>query len=737
MYLKSKLLNKETDKKIEALIEKMTLEEKIGQLNQVSLSDVGAFNISAEDKLKMFQNGQISEEEYKKSLNDSKRLSENEEAIRKGLVGSYLGIDNPENIKYLQKIAVEQSRLSIPLLIGCDVVHGYKTTFPIPLAESCSFDDELFFETAAAAAKECKRAGINWTFAPMIDISRDARWGRIAESMGQDTYLAKKFAKQKVKGFQGEDLSADDKIAACAKHFIAYGACEGGRDYNTVDISLEKLYEVYLPPFESAVDSGVCTVMTSFNDINGVPMTANKPLLKDLLREKMGFDGVIVSDAGALYQCITQGYSEDKMSVAEQAFSAGVDIDMTSNIYIKYLKDCVKSGKISEKDIDNSVRNILRLKFALGLFENPYRDISNEENRLCDKDNFELAKKSALHSAVLLKNNGILPIDREKYKNITLIGELCDSTDENHGCWSYYSEHRYDVTLKEALEKEGVHYIRAYGVKDICEDELEKAIENSDLIIACLGESADMSGEAHSYADISLSESQKKAVKMLKSSKKPFVAVLYNGRPMCVADVDESACAVLEGWQLGTRMGEALADILFGRFNPCGKLTVNFPYKSGECPSYYNRVETGRPALNDEATWCSKYDDGRVKPIYPFGYGLSYTSFEYGNLSVEVKENEVVATVDIENTGECDGYEIAQLYIKDLFASRIRPVRELKGYKKVFLKVGEKKSVEFTVPFEELEFYDFNLNRILEKGKFKVFVGGNSNADLSAEFELK
>lgn len=736
MYLKSKINNEETEKRIDELIREMTLDEKIGQLHQVAPSVVGAFDISEEELESMLQAGRITQEEYESSKS-GKFLDVNEIAIRKGEIGSLLGVSDPQRINRMQRIAVEESRLHIPLLIGCDVIHGCYTTFPTPIAESCSFDDELFEQTAAAAAKEARAVGINWTFAPMLDISRDARWGRIAESMGQDTFLAGNYAKQKVKGFQGEDLSDKTKIAACAKHFLAYGACEGGKDYNTVDMSPAKLFDVYLPPFAKAVEAGVASVMTSFNDINGVPMTANKWLVKDVLHNELGFDGVVVTDATAVRELIAHGYSKDMRAAAKDAFTAGVDIDMNSHAYSDYMKQMVEDGEISVTDIEKAVKNVLRLKFALGLFENPYG--IGEENSAVPytTENLELAKKAALHSAVLLKNNGILPIDKEKYKNISLIGELGDLVRQNYGCWSYYAKDDYTVTLKSALEQEGVSYNRCYGVHDeLNEEEFESATKDADLIIAVLGEDSDMSGEAHSYADISLPQSQINVVKRLKETDKPFICVLYNGRPLCISEVDESADAVIEAWQLGTKMGDALADIIFGRFNPCGKLTSNFPYKSGECPSYYNHPNTGRPALSNDEPWTCKYDDGNITPIYSFGYGLSYTTFEYSDLKIKKDESDLKVSVTITNSGDYDGYEVAQLYICDKFASKVRPVRELKGYKKLYLKQGESETVTFTLPFTQLGFYNDRLEYVVENGDFDVFVGTDSNCTLKAQFTL-
>lgn len=736
MHLKSKKLSVDTENKIKNLLAEMTLEEKIGQLNQVSPSPVGAFEIPEEELEKMLESGRITKEEFEYSKQND-LFDRNEEDIRKGRIGSLLGVSEPKKINRLQRIAVEETRLHIPLLFGCDVIHGHSTVFPIPLAESCCFDDEMFKKTACVAAKEARANGINWTFAPMVDISRDARWGRIAESMGQDTFLAENYAKSKVEGLQGEDISDVNKIAACAKHYLAYGACESGRDYNSVDISMAKLYEVYLPPFKAAVKAGVASVMVSFNDINGVPMTANKLIIKGILRDELGFGGVLVSDATAIKELIAHGLSEDEKTASFHAFSAGVEIDMNSKCYISNLENLVHSGKINIKDIDKAVSDVLRLKFALGLFEKPYCDEDRIESVSCTDESLAIAKESALHSTVLLKNNGVLPIDKNKYKNISLIGGLSDNLKENYGCWSWYGKDEHTVTLKDALEKDGVNYHRCYTLNDeIDENEWAQATKNADLIIAVLGENANMSGEARSFADISLSKTQVEVVKRLKALDKPFVCVLYNGRPICIPEVKESADAIVEAWQLGTKMGEALADILFGRFNPCGKLTTDFPNKSGECPTYYNHLSTGRAPKFDGEPWTSKFEDTKITSLYSFGHGLSYTKFDYSDLKIEKTENCVNVSVTVANIGDFDGYEVAQLYIHDKFAEKVRPVKELKGYKKFYLKKGETKRIEFCLPYSKLGYYTEKLEYIVEKGDFEIFVGTSSKDNIKAEFTL-
>ena len=730
MYHKTRYTEQQIENAVDELLSKMTLKEKIGQLHQVGPSPVGAFDIPDEDLKKMIATGQITQEEYELSKT-KKVLDRNFQNVKDGNIGSYLALSDPDRINKMQKIAAEQSRLHIPLLIGCDVIHGFNTVFPIPLAESCSFDDELFFDTARVAAKEARAAGINWTFTPMLDISRDARWGRIAESMGQDTYLACRYAKQKVDGLQNGDLADSGSIAACAKHYLAYGACEGGKDYNSVDMSYEKLFDVYLAPFESAVNAGVASVMASFNDINGVPVAANRFMLTDVLKDRLGFGGVVVSDAGEIWQNVTHGYSKDDITAGRDALHAGVDIDMTSSIYTRYLEGLIAKGEISEDELDESVKRVLRLKFALGLFDNPYSDAERLKELSCSKEHLDLAKKAALHSTVLLKNNGILPIDKSKYKNIYLIGALAGKVRECFGCWTLYGKDEYVTTLSAALEKENVKYLPCYDVNgEIDDEQLNEVLHNADLIISVLGENIDMSGEAHSYADISLSQTQKDVVEILSQSNIPFVGVLMNGRPMCVSDLDAAADAVIEAWQLGTKMGDALADILFGRFNPCGKLTSDFPYKSGECPAFYNHLSTGRAARDNDTPWTAKYDDGNVNPLYCFGHGLSYTTFEYSNLAIEKHDDYADISVKIKNTGKYDGYEVAQLYIHDMFASRVRPVRELKGYKKVFIKSGEETTVTIKLPFDELKFYNQKLEKVLESGDFEIFVGTDSAAKL-------
>ena len=730
MYHKTRYSEQELETAVEQLISKMTLQEKIGQLQMAGPSPVGAFDISDEDMQKMIESGQITKEEYELSKTE-KVLDRNFEKIKDGIIGSYIALAEPSRIDKVQQIASEHSRLHIPLLIGCDVIHGFNTVFPIPLAESCSFDDELFFDTARASAKEARAAGINWTFTPMLDISRDARWGRIAESMGQDTYLASRYAKQKVEGLQNGDLADIGSIAACAKHYLAYGACEGGKDYNSVDMSFEKLFDVYLPPFESAVNAGVASVMASFNDINGIPVSASRFWLTDVLKDRLGFGGAVVSDAGGIGQNVTHGYSKDDETAARDGLHAGVDIDMTSNAYTRYLEGLISKGEIGEEELDESVRRVLKLKYALGLFDNPYSDSKLLDEISCCNEHLELAKKAALHSSVLLKNNGILPIDKSKYKNIYLIGALGDKVRECYGCWAFYGKDEYVTTIRTALEKENVKYLPCYDVNgEIDEEQLTEVLQNADLIISVLGENIDMSGEAHSYADISLSQTQKDVVEILRQSKVPFIGVLMNGRPMCISDLDAAADAVVEVWQLGTKMGDAVSDILFGRFNPCGKLTSDFPYKSGECPAFYNRMNTGRPAYNNDTPWSAKYDDGNIHPLYAFGHGLSYTVFEYSDLTIEKHDNSADISVKIKNTGNYDGYEVAQLYVRDLFASRVRPLRELKGYQKVFIKAGEEKTVTINLPFDELRFHNYKLEKVLEPGDFEIFVGTDSTAEL-------
>lgn len=724
----------EIDIKIKHLLGKMTLEEKIGQLHQVGSSPVGGFEISLEEKKKLYESGQITKEQYDREISGIK-FDTQENDVREGKIGSFLGIIGADRCNHLQKIAVEESRLGIPLLFGLDVIHGYRTTFPIPLAEACSFDDEMFEKTAKMAASEAAAHGIHWTFAPMLDIARDARWGRIAESAGEDTYLTSRYAQAKVKGFQGENVSDSDRVLACAKHFAAYGAAIGGRDYNTVDMSLQTLWNDYLPPFKAAADAGVKTFMAAFNTLNGIPCTVNKYLLTTVLRDSFDFKGFVVSDSMAVAESMKHGVAADACEATEKAVNAGIDMDMHSHFYHENLKELVESGKVSEETLDEAVGRVLRIKFVKGLFENPYCDGTVSKTAIATDENRKLALESAKRSMVLLKNDGVLPLKSEQ--RILLLGDLAVDRLEQLGTWTTCPKESDTVTLADGLSNIGAdfEYLDGYGIEDEIDFErLKNKAENFDTVIAIMGEKREWSGEAAAFSDIGLRGTQKELLKALENCGKPFVVVLFNGRPLAIPEVDGTANAILEAWHLGTEGGNAIAQVLFGEYNPSGRLSATFPRSSGECPLYYNHLSTGKPACDFK--FSSRYLNEPIEPLYPFGFGLSFTKYEYSDLKVRVENGKVIASVNISNTGEIDGEETAQLYIRDMSASIARPVKELKGYKKVWLKAGESKNIVFELNFDELGFYNENLQYVVEQGEFRLFICHDSSCKEYAVFAI-
>lgn len=711
------LIKPEIEARIDELMAKMTLEEKIGQLTQY-----GTSIYEAEMDIK-------------------------DEQIRDGSIGAFLTLSGAEYINKLQRVAVEESRLGIPLLFGEDVIHGYKTIFPIPLAESCSWDMEAAELSAKIAAREAAAMGLHWTFAPMVDIAKDPRWGRIAEGAGEDPYLGCEIAKARVKGFQGDDFSDDDRVVACVKHFAAYGAVEGGRDYNTVDMSLQMLHDLYLPPFKAAVDAGVGTLMTAFNDVNGVPCTANKYLLTDVLRNEYKFDGFVVSDACSMLDMLYHGYSENRRKAAQQSILSGLDMDMASDIYPKELKGLVSDKEIDEKSIDESVRRVLRIKFLLGLFENPYVDTTKEKQVVLCDEHMEAARDIAKKSIVLLKNdNKTLPLNKNLH-SIAVIGPLADDNVNPLGTWACKGDSEKVVTvlsgIKSAVgDKTQVHYAKGCEIEEPGRELFDQAIEiasRADAIIAVVGESKMMSGEAKSRSNIDLPGVQEELLKELCKIGKPLVVVLMNGRPLSIPWLANNVDAIVEAWHLGTQSGNAIADVIFGEYNPSGKLTVSFPYSAGQIPVHYNHPATGKPA-DENNRFTTKYADAPVKPLYPFGFGLSYTSFEYSDIKIEndkIKlDEEVKISANIKNVGNVCGEEIVQLYIADLFASRVRPVRELKGFEKIMLQPGESKRVEFEVPVAQFGFHNEKLEYIIEKGEFKAWVAPNSEEGLEIKFEV-
>lgn len=718
---------KNYDKEIEQLLSKMTLEEKIGQMNQLNFNGMS-------DKLV--------------------------QQIKKGEVGSLLNIIDPKQVNELQKVALENSRLGIPMIIGRDVIHGFKTIFPIPLGQAASFDPQIVEAGAHVAATEARELGVNWTFAPMLDISRDARWGRIAESLGEDPYLAGELGAAMVKGFQGKNLSDPTSIAACVKHFIGYGAAEGGRDYNSTNIPPHLLYNVYLVPFKKAIDAGAATLMTSFNDNDGIPASGNEYLLKDVLRKDWKFDGFVVSDWASMTEMLAHGFAKDAREVAKISASAGVDMEMVSGAYSHNLKGLVESGEVSIADVDNSVRNILRVKFRMGLFENPYVD-TNKPSTLYSAEHLQTAKDAAIKSAILLKNDNVLPL-KENVK-IAVIGPLANAPHDQMGTWVFDGDKNHTVTPLKALQTtyKNINYVYEPALtfsRDKNTANFEKAKQaaaSADVAIVFLGEEAILSGEAHSLSNINLIGVQSDLLKAVKSAGKPVVLVIMAGRPLTIERDLPYADAVLYNFHPGTMGGPAILDLLFGKANPSGKLPATFVREVGQIPMYYNHFNTGRPAPENVMTLdqieleagqtslgnTSFYLDSGKDPLYPFGFGLSYSTFEYSNLALSASSipmgGELPAKVTVRNTSKVDGTEVVQLYIRDLVGSIVRPVKELKGFERVDLKAGESKTVEFKLSTNDLAFYGRDLVKKTEPGDFDLWIGSSSKDGLKAQFSIK
>lgn len=708
----------EIARKVDSVMALMTLEEKVGQLMQYT--GYGEFTgpVAGDHNYLPF--------------------------LKSGMVGSMLNVNGAEYTRKLQKIAVEETRLGIPLIFGYDVIHGYRTIFPVPLGETACWDMEVIEGTARIAAAEAAAAGQHWTFAPMVDITRDARWGRVMEGAGEDPFLGSKVAAARVRGFQGEELSDISTIAACAKHFAAYGAAMAGKDYNTVDISVRTLYEIYLPPFKAALDAGVVTFMSAFNEINGIPATANKYLLTDILKNKWAFKGFIVSDWSSIRELIPHGVAANEYEAGKLSMNAGVDMDMLGLIYDPYLLQLVKDGKISEDQINESVKRVLGVKFKLGLFDDPYRycDEQREQKIILSEDHLEIARDAARKSIVLLNNRDqLLPIVPGDLRTIALVGPLADSKADLLGEWSGRGRAEEAVSLLEGLESRlsgKVRILHASGcdIDNTDKSQFRDAIrvaESADLVIAAVGESRMMSGEALCRSDIGLPGVQKELLMDLAETGKPIVVVLMNGRPLAIPWIKENIPAILETWFLGTQAGHAITDVLLGDYNPAGKLPVTFPGSVGQVPIFYSFKNTGRPPV-EGVRWSSKYIDSPVEPLFPFGYGLSYTTFEYSEISLSdtllSPGNTLTAKVTVKNTGERDGEEVVQLYLRDLVGSVTRPVLELKGFIKQGIKAGESAEITFTISEEDLKFYDINMDFNSETGDFEVFIGPNS-ADLN------
>ena len=724
---------------VDSLLNKMTLKEKVGQMVQYS----GGWDLTGPAK--------------------SKNNKLKKEQISNGLVGSMLNVTSVEQVREAQKLAIKKSRLKIPMLFGYDVIHGYQTMFPVPLAEAASWNLELMKKTAEASAEEATAAGINWTFAPMVDISQDARWGRIMESAGEDPYLNTQVALAKMNGYQGDDLSDPQTMAATAKHFAGYGFIIGGREYNSVNIGEFELHNTILPPFKALAINGVATFMNSFSDMDGIPATASHRLQTEILKEKWGFNGFIVSDWDSIGELEEHGVAENSADAARIAVKAGNDMDMQSNAYAEHLVKLVQDGKVSEKRINDAVSRILNLKFQLGLFDDPYKycDTTREQEVVYSKKLQKLAYEAALESIVLLKNDDqILPIANEK-KSIALIGPLADDKNTPLGNWRGRAKKNSAVSVLEGLKNKlpktteltyhkGVDFIKGgesfmtpLQINQKDDSKIQEAVEiakNNDQVILVVGESAFQSGEGRSQADISLPGLQKQLVKSVYQANPNIIMVLMNGRPMDISWSADHIPAILETWHLGSQAGNAIADVLLGNYNPSGKLPVTFPRNSAQEPLYYNHKNTGRPKANANEVIYSHYNDVKDGPLFPFGFGLSYTSFEYGDISLNkdsfFKGGEIIAEINITNTGKRKGEEVVQLYIRDLVASITRPVKELKDFKKIKLNAGETKTLQFSITEKDIEFYTINRKWESEPGEFKLMIGGHSKDLKTASFNF-
>jgi len=731
------------DARVDSVMSLMTLEEKIGQLN---LPSAGAF------------------------VTGSVESSDIAKKIEEGKVGGLFNIKTVANIKAMQKISVEKTRLKIPLIFGMDVIHGYESVFPIPLGLSCSWDMNLIQRSARIAAMEASADGINWTFSPMVDISRDPRWGRVSEGSGEDPYLGSEIARAMVKGFQGDDLSANNTIMSCVKHYALYGASEAGRDYNTVDMSRHRMYNEYLPPYKAAVDASVGSIMASFNEIDGIPATANKWLLTDVLRKEWAFKGFVVSDYTGVSEMINHGFG-DIQTVTAKAVDAGLDMDMVSEGLLTTLGKSIQEGKITEKQINDACRRIVKAKFLLGLFDNPYKycDDNRAKSEVFNAANRVEARNTAAQSFVLLKNkDNVLPI--KKSGTIALVGPLADAKENMTGTWSVAARFSESISLREGLQKavgSNAKVVYAKG-SNLAEDStLEKnstlfgkslhrdkrsasqlreealrIARSADVIVVAAGEAAEMSGEAASRTNIEIPETQRDLIKALLKTGKPVVLVLFTGRPLALKWEEENVPAILNVWFGGSEAGDAIADVLFGDVNPSGKLTMTFPQNVGQVPIYYAHKNTGRPL---SGPWFQKFQSNYLdvsnEPLYPFGFGLSYTEFGYGDVKLSASEitstDSLRVSVDVTNKGTRDGSEVVQLYIRDLVGSVTRPVKELKGFQKISLKAGETRTVNFTLGMKDISFYNSELKFVAEPGEFHVFVGGNSRDVKQAAFTLK
>jgi beta-glucosidase len=728
------------DVKTDSVLKLMTLEEKIGQLNQYN----GFWDATGP-----------SPKEGQAALKF--------EHLKKGLVGSMLNVKGVKEVRAIQKIAIEQTRLGIPLIFGFDVIHGYKTISPIPLAEAASWDLEAIKKSAAIGAEEAASVGLNWTFAPMVDISRDARWGRVMEGAGEDTFLGSKIAEARVRGFQGTDFSSNKTIAACAKHFAGYAFAESGRDYNSVDVSDATLQNVILPPFKACVDADVKSFMNSFNDLNGIPATGNRFLQRNILKGEWNYKGFVVSDWGSISEMTAHGYAKDNKHAAEIAMNAGSDMDMESYAYINHLVSLVNEGKVKVSDIDDAVKRILKVKFELGLFDNPYKycDEAYEKETVGKKDFQEGVLDMAKKSVVLLKNeNNLLPLPKTGLK-IGLIGALANDKTSPLGSWRIGADDETAISVLEGLQQyKGNNLMYAKGadvtvgptkfVSELKINTTDKSgfneaialAKTSDVVIMVLGEHGLQTGEGRSRTDLGLPGVQQELLEEIYKVNKKIVLVLNNGRPLVLTWASENIPAIVEAWHLGTQSGNAIAQVLYGDYNPSGKLPMTFPRNVGQVPIYYNYKNTGRPTMNEpDSVFWSHYSDEKNTPLYPFGYGLSYTKFTYSDLKLSsdtfAKNGKITVSVTVKNSGSYSGKEVVQLYIRDLIGSLTRPVKELKGFEMIDLKAGEQKTVSFTIDEKTIAFYTANGKWEAETGDFKVFIGTNSAETLESNFKFE
>ena len=734
---------RDMDRFIDQLMKKMTLEEKIGQLNLPVTGEITTGQAKSSDVAKRIRNGEV---------------------------GGLFNLKGVERIREVQRQAVEESRLGIPLLFGMDVIHGYETIFPIPLGLSCTWDMKAIEESARIAAIEASADGISWTFSPMVDVSRDPRWGRVSEGNGEDPFLGAAIARAMIRGYQGKDMSRNDEIMACVKHFALYGASEAGRDYNTVDMSRQRMFNEYMLPYQAAVEEGVGSVMASFNEVDGVPATGSKWLMTDVLRKQWGFDGFVVTDYTGINEMIDHGMG-DQQTVAALALNAGVDMDMVSDAFSGTLKKSVEEGKVSAAAIDAACRRILEAKYKLGLFDNPYKycDVNRPKKQIFTKEHRAIARKTASESFVLLKNEGVLPLSKKG--TIAVVGPLANTRSNMPGTWSVAAVLDNAPSLVEGLREvvgDRAKVVTAKGSNLIGDadyekratmfgrelhrdnrtdrellDEALKVAAGADVIVAALGESSEMSGESSSRTNLEMPDVQRALLQELLKTGKPVVLVLFTGRPLVLTWEEEHVPAILNVWFGGSEAAYAISDVLFGDVNPSGKLTATFPQNVGQIPLFYNHKNTGRPL--QEGRWFEKfrsnYLDVSNEPLYPFGYGLSYTTFAYSDIHLSSTEmsadGELTATVTVNNTGSRDGAEVVQLYIRDLVGSVTRPVKELKGFEKIFLKAGESRKVSFSITPELLKFYNYDLQFVCEPGDFDVMIGGNSRDVKKARFLLK